>query len=353
MTPLDIWIQDLQCPDCQGQIQTSEDREDELFCTRCKRTFMRSEGMWNLLPTNVANMAIKEREREGWKKRQQLRHDLPPKYYLSLPDVDVPYYQAATRYLKIVIECGKPWTGKKVLELGAAECWATRHFAQAGAEAAALEYSDDENRFGKAQVLLDNLPISFFRILGDGECLPFGPNVFDRIFCCSVLHHFSDLAQAIKEIARTLKPGGLFFGIHEAFHPPYYSKKRALKMHPDTMPSIDAGINECSFPASYYRKLFRKACMEFDLISPHWDVRYQGDSMIVRPGAALYDDPNDTLTTLRKGQTQASLTGFLARMLLLSGMWRVFVNPNVFPLFRFHLLNWTVRSKIIVARKPV
>ena len=51
-----------------------------------------------------------------------------------------PYYQSAAWYLKIVLAYGKPWAGKRVLELGTAECWGTRHFAEAGAEAAALDY---------------------------------------------------------------------------------------------------------------------------------------------------------------------------------------------------------------------
>ncbi len=44
-----------------------------------------------------------------------------------------------------------------------------------------------------------------------GEALPFASAAFDYVCCCDVLEHVPDPALVIAEIARVLKPGGLFF----------------------------------------------------------------------------------------------------------------------------------------------
>lgn len=46
-------------------------------------------------------------------------------------------------------------------------------------------------------------------VLGDAEKLPFGDCSFDGVLAKGVLHHLSDMASAVKEIARVLKPGGV------------------------------------------------------------------------------------------------------------------------------------------------
>jgi ubiquinone/menaquinone biosynthesis C-methylase UbiE len=46
-------------------------------------------------------------------------------------------------------------------------------------------------------------------IQADGKQLPFPDNYFDIVHECAVLHHISGYQEAIAEIARVLKPGGL------------------------------------------------------------------------------------------------------------------------------------------------
>lgn len=46
---------------------------------------------------------------------------------------------------------------------------------------------------------------------GRGEDLPAGDAGFDLVVCCDVLEHVHDLDRVVAEIARVLRPGGLFF----------------------------------------------------------------------------------------------------------------------------------------------
>lgn len=43
-----------------------------------------------------------------------------------------------------------------------------------------------------------------------GERLPFGDATFDVVYCCDVLEHVSSVDAVVGEIARVLRPGGLF-----------------------------------------------------------------------------------------------------------------------------------------------
>ncbi len=46
--------------------------------------------------------------------------------------------------------------------------------------------------------------------VADAEQLPFADTSFDHVTCRTAPHHFPNVAQAVQEIARVLKPGGLF-----------------------------------------------------------------------------------------------------------------------------------------------
>ena len=45
---------------------------------------------------------------------------------------------------------------------------------------------------------------------GSGYALPFGDDTFDAVICSEVLEHLHEYRDAVKEIGRVLKPGGIF-----------------------------------------------------------------------------------------------------------------------------------------------
>jgi ubiquinone/menaquinone biosynthesis C-methylase UbiE len=58
-------------------------------------------------------------------------------------------------------------------------------------------------------ILAQGVTNALFQV-ADAEQLPFSPASFDRVTCRIAPHHFPDLSQFVLEVARVLKPDGLF-----------------------------------------------------------------------------------------------------------------------------------------------
>lgn len=69
-------------------------------------------------------------------------------------------------------------------------------------------------------------------LAADAQQLPFPDGSFDAVFNYGIIHHLEDWEQGIGEIARVLKPGGVFF--FEEIYPPLYANFlfRRILEHP-------------------------------------------------------------------------------------------------------------------------
>jgi ubiquinone/menaquinone biosynthesis C-methylase UbiE len=69
--------------------------------------------------------------------------------------------------------------------------------------------------------------------VGDATALPYRDGVLDAVFGFGVLHHLPDWRAGVREIARVLKPGGIYF--LEEFYPQFYQNflARRLFLHPE------------------------------------------------------------------------------------------------------------------------
>jgi ubiquinone/menaquinone biosynthesis C-methylase UbiE len=69
--------------------------------------------------------------------------------------------------------------------------------------------------------------------VGDATTLPYRDGGLDAVFGFGVLHHVPDWRQGLREIARVLKPGGIY--CLEEIYPPFYQNflARRLFVHPE------------------------------------------------------------------------------------------------------------------------
>jgi len=102
-----------------------------------------------------------------------------------------------------------PFDGARVLELGCGKAEKTRLLAETGRpqEIVALEVDDIQHR---RNLEITDLPNVHFRH-GGAEAIPAADNSFDIVLMFKSLHHvpIEFMDQALSEIARVLKPGGL------------------------------------------------------------------------------------------------------------------------------------------------
>lgn len=100
------------------------------------------------------------------------------------------------------------WNGKHVLDLGCAGGFMAEALVHKGAQVTGIDPAADAIEAAKRQATLVGQDIRYD--VGVGEALPYDDGAFDAVVCVDVLEHVSDLTKVIAEVARVLKPGGVF-----------------------------------------------------------------------------------------------------------------------------------------------
>lgn len=99
-----------------------------------------------------------------------------------------------------------PKSGDRIIDIGAGRGKKAARISQAfpGTELFAVDPS--ERRVAKAK---RDYPSVRSTVAG-AEKLPFEDAFFDKAYSTMALHHFSDLDRALGEVARVVRPGGLY-----------------------------------------------------------------------------------------------------------------------------------------------
>lgn len=100
------------------------------------------------------------------------------------------------------------WADKAVLDLGCAGGFMSEAIAQRGAQVTGLDPAQEAIAAARSHAGQSGLDIRYDT--GVGEALPYDDAAFDAVVCVDVLEHVSDLQQVLHEVARVLKPGGIF-----------------------------------------------------------------------------------------------------------------------------------------------
>ncbi|MFU8865143.1 MAG: bifunctional 2-polyprenyl-6-hydroxyphenol methylase/3-demethylubiquinol 3-O-methyltransferase UbiG [Rhodobacterales bacterium] len=100
------------------------------------------------------------------------------------------------------------WQGKRVLDLGCAGGFMAEALAARGAIVTGIDPAAEA--IAAASTHADQAGHAIRYDVGVGEALPYAGGDFDAVVCVDVLEHVSDLPQVLAEVARVLRPGGLF-----------------------------------------------------------------------------------------------------------------------------------------------
>jgi ubiquinone/menaquinone biosynthesis C-methylase UbiE len=97
----------------------------------------------------------------------------------------------------------------QALEIGAGTGYFSLNLVQAGVIGRATCSDISEGMLRTLRANADALAIDVETVAGDAERLPFADDAFDLVFGHAVLHHIPDLARALDEFMRVLRPGGV------------------------------------------------------------------------------------------------------------------------------------------------
>jgi ubiquinone/menaquinone biosynthesis C-methylase UbiE len=96
--------------------------------------------------------------------------------------------------------------GLDVLDVGSGQGIDLVRYARAGARVTGVDLTPRHVELARAHLAAAELPGNV--VLGDAEELPFEGASFDLVSSNGVLHHTPDIAAALREIRRVLRPGG-------------------------------------------------------------------------------------------------------------------------------------------------
>jgi 2-polyprenyl-6-hydroxyphenyl methylase / 3-demethylubiquinone-9 3-methyltransferase len=111
-------------------------------------------------------------------------------------------------YFKRVFE-SETAVGRTILDVGCGGGILAEEFAKDGFEVTGIDPAPESITTARAHATASALSITYN--VGSGEQLPYGGSSFDMVSCCDVLEHVDDVERVLTEIARVLRPGGLFF----------------------------------------------------------------------------------------------------------------------------------------------
>jgi SAM-dependent methyltransferase len=204
----------LRCPLCRERLR---DDGSAVVCLGCARSFdVDPAGIPLFLHDDLPGAREKKRELAGWveKARAEAWYEPDDEIDRALPWVDPKLagdlWLANAHSFSILLDRYLE-PGLRMLEIGAAKCWAAPHVFARGCSYVGTDTLTDPNIGLGRGVFYGDFP----RIQADGEHLPFSDEAFDATFCVATLHHALDLGAMVREMARVTRPGGLVCGLNE------------------------------------------------------------------------------------------------------------------------------------------
>ena len=145
------------------------------------------------------NNEVYSQQASGWWDENHFLHLLktginPPRFGY--------FREALTRQLDLRPEA------LSVLDVGCGGGILSEEFAKLGCRVTGIDPSAPSLDAARSHADHENLTIKYQQ--ASGESIPFNADNFDVVVCCDVLEHVADLEKTLCEVARVLKPGGMF-----------------------------------------------------------------------------------------------------------------------------------------------
>ena len=176
--------------------------------------------------------------------------------------------------------------GDRVLDLGAGSGFSSEMLARFGYEVVAVDPDHAALRNNLRRMTFDPTRIEgHVRVsVGIAERLPFADRSFDGAVGLNVLHHVPDLAAAISEIARVLRPGARFVGCEPGLdHLEDAESVRAVREYGENDRPFDViqfleiaralGFSQALLPATLHSALRLVPLDEIDMFRTGWHPR--------------------------------------------------------------------------------
>ncbi len=156
--------------------------------------------------------------------------------------------------------------GATVLDLGAGIGMASEAFRRAGAARVIAVEPDPSSEVGRGAMARAGLEIEVVDAFG--EALPLPDGSIDVAYARQVLHHASDLAALAAEIARVLRPGGVFLACREHV----VSDERELELFLAAHPVHGLAGGEHAFQLDVYTSAIKGAGLGLREVLGPWDT---------------------------------------------------------------------------------
>ena len=147
------------------------------------------------------------------------------------------------------------WAGKTVLDLGCAGGFMAEALAQRGADVTGIDPAADAIDAARAHARQGGLRIGYD--VGVGEALPYDSACFDAVVCVDVLEHVADLNKVLAEVARILRPGGLF--LFDTINRNFLARLATITVAEDVLRLLPRGTHD---PAMFIKPAELRAALQ-------------------------------------------------------------------------------------------
>lgn len=147
------------------------------------------------------------------------------------------------------------WQGREVLDLGCAGGFMAEALALRGARVTGIDPAAEAIDAARAHARAGGLRIGYD--VGTGEALPYEDGSFDAVVCVDVLEHVVDLNKVMTEVARTLRPGGLF--LYDTINRNALARLATITLAEDLLRLLPRGTHD---PAKFIKPRELRAAMQ-------------------------------------------------------------------------------------------